>query len=112
MRIEEQIGTDVARVIRDRPMTVFVVDHNGMSLEAFGRIGPPLEDDVISWEDLEIPRSPTPDSSANDRFLGRRRHGRSLFRRCGDGTEIVGIGPGAGSLRLVPERYGIFGNRP
>ena len=35
----EQIGTDVARVMRDDPMTVFVVDHNGTSLEAFGKAG-------------------------------------------------------------------------
>ena len=27
------------------------------------------------------------------------------------GTEIGGIGPGVGSLRLVPERYGIFGKQ-
>ena len=31
--------------------------------------------------------------------------------RFGDGTEIGGIGLGAGSLRLVPERYGIFGKQ-
>jgi hypothetical protein len=35
----EQIGTEVAGVMRDAPMTLFVVDHNGMSLEAFGRSG-------------------------------------------------------------------------
>ena len=35
----EEIGTEVAGVMRDDPMTVFIVDHNGMSLEAFGRSG-------------------------------------------------------------------------
>jgi hypothetical protein len=35
----EQIGTEIAGVMRDDPMTVFVVDHNGLSLEAFGRTG-------------------------------------------------------------------------
>src|SRR5260370_18194738 len=35
----ETIGTDVAGVMRDELMTVFVVDHNGTSLEAFGRTG-------------------------------------------------------------------------
>jgi hypothetical protein len=43
----EQIGTDVARVIRDDPMTVFVVDHNGISLEAFGRDGRLWKTDAI-----------------------------------------------------------------
>ena len=35
----EEIGTDVAGVMRDDPMTVFVVVHNGKNLEAFGRTG-------------------------------------------------------------------------
>jgi len=35
----EQIGTHVAGVMRDPPMTLFLVDHNGMSLEAFGTSG-------------------------------------------------------------------------
>jgi hypothetical protein len=35
----EAIGTEIAGVMRDDPMTVFVVDHNGTSLEAFGRTG-------------------------------------------------------------------------
>jgi hypothetical protein len=35
----EQIGTDVAGVMRDEPSTLFLVDHDGRSLEAFGRNG-------------------------------------------------------------------------
>jgi hypothetical protein len=35
----ETIGMQVAGVMMDYPRTVFVVDHNGMSLEAFGRTG-------------------------------------------------------------------------
>ena len=35
----EEIGMDVAGVMSDEPNTVFVVDHNGKSLEAFGRTG-------------------------------------------------------------------------
>jgi hypothetical protein len=35
----EEIGTEVAGVMRDDPMTVFVVVHNSLSLEAFGRTG-------------------------------------------------------------------------
>jgi hypothetical protein len=35
----EEIGTEVAGVIRDDPMTVFIVVHNSLSLEAFGRTG-------------------------------------------------------------------------
>jgi hypothetical protein len=43
----EQIGTDVAGVMRDDPMTVFVVDHDGISLEAFGRAGRLWRTDAI-----------------------------------------------------------------
>jgi hypothetical protein len=35
----EEIGTEVAGVMRDDPMTVFVVVHNSLSLEAFGKTG-------------------------------------------------------------------------
>ena len=34
--------------MRDEPMTVFIVNHNGMSLEAFGQERPPLETGAIS----------------------------------------------------------------
>jgi len=47
-RLVEQIGTDVAGVTRDGPFTMFVVDHNGMSLEAFGRNGRLWKTDAIS----------------------------------------------------------------
>jgi len=43
----EQIGTDVAGVMRDALMTVFVVDHNGASLEAFGTNGRLWKTDAI-----------------------------------------------------------------
>jgi hypothetical protein len=48
-RLVEQIGTDVAGVTRDGPMTVFIVDHNGMSLEAFGTSGRLWKTDTISF---------------------------------------------------------------
>ena len=35
----EEIGTDVAGVMVDERRTVFIVDHNGKSLEAFGKTG-------------------------------------------------------------------------
>jgi hypothetical protein len=60
----EAIGTDVAGVMRDDPMTVFAVDHNGMSLEAFGRTGRLSKTDPSVAEDFEKWRSPTPSSSA------------------------------------------------
>ncbi|HEX7677232.1 MAG TPA: hypothetical protein VF713_03855 [Thermoanaerobaculia bacterium] len=44
----EQIGTDVAGVMVDEPRTVFIVDHNGMSLEGFGRTGRLWKTDTIS----------------------------------------------------------------
>jgi hypothetical protein len=47
-RLVEQIGTDVARVLRDGPMTVFIVDHNGTSLEAFGQTDRLWKTDTIS----------------------------------------------------------------
>jgi hypothetical protein len=48
-RLVEQIGTDVAGVIRDGPFTVFIVDHNGMSLEAYGTNGRLWKTDTISF---------------------------------------------------------------
>jgi hypothetical protein len=47
-RLVEQIGTDVAGVARDVAMTLFIVDHNGMSLEAFGTNGRLWKTDTIS----------------------------------------------------------------
>jgi hypothetical protein len=35
----EEIGLDVARVLVDEQGTLFIVDHNGLSLEGFGRNG-------------------------------------------------------------------------
>ncbi|HXA19534.1 MAG TPA: hypothetical protein VN380_21270 [Thermoanaerobaculia bacterium] len=44
----EQIGTHVAFVWRDAPNTLLTVDHNGMSLEMFGRSGRLWKTDTIS----------------------------------------------------------------
>ena len=44
----ERTGTEVVGVIRDEPFTLLVVDHNGMSLEAFGRTGRLWKTDTIS----------------------------------------------------------------
>jgi hypothetical protein len=44
----ETVGTDVVRVIHDEPLTLFVVDHGGRSLEAFGRTGRLWKADGIS----------------------------------------------------------------
>jgi len=35
----EEIGTDIVGGIRDEPMTLLVVNHNNLSLEAFGKTG-------------------------------------------------------------------------
>jgi hypothetical protein len=44
----EQTGTEIIGVTRDEnPMTVFVVNHNDMSLEAFGRTGRLWKTDTI-----------------------------------------------------------------
>jgi len=44
----EQIGTHVAGVTVDAPRTLFLVDHNGMSLELFGTSGRLWKTDTIS----------------------------------------------------------------
>jgi hypothetical protein len=44
----ETTGTEVVGTMRDEPLTLFVVDHNGMSLEAFGRTGRLWKTDTIS----------------------------------------------------------------
>src|SRR3954453_12214407 len=44
----ETIGTEVAGVMMNHPRTVFLVDHNGRSLEAFGTSGRLWKTDTIS----------------------------------------------------------------
>lgn len=44
-----RIGTQVFGTMRDEPLTLFVVDHNGMSLEAFGRTGRLWKTHLISY---------------------------------------------------------------
>ena len=44
----EEIGNDVARVHLDEPRTFFVIDHDGKSLEAFGRNGRLWKSGIIS----------------------------------------------------------------
>ena len=64
----EAIGTEVAGVWQDEPLTLFVVDHNGMSLEAFGPTGRLWKTETISaggFRRMTI----TPDS-----LLGEARH--------------------------------------
>jgi hypothetical protein len=41
-------GTEVVGTMRDEPLTLFVVNHNGMSLEAFGKTGRLWKTDTIS----------------------------------------------------------------
>jgi hypothetical protein len=43
----ETIGTEVAGVLRDEPLTLFIVSHNNTSLEAFGRTGRLWKTDTI-----------------------------------------------------------------
>jgi hypothetical protein len=44
----EQIGTHVAFVRMNAPRTLFLVDHNGVSLELFGKTGRLWKTDTIS----------------------------------------------------------------
>jgi hypothetical protein len=46
----EEIGPDVAGVTTDEPRTLFVVDHDGMKLEAFGKSGRLWKTDIISFK--------------------------------------------------------------
>ena len=64
----EEIGSDVARVLLDAPRTVFVVDHAGRSLEAFGRSGRIWKSGVISsggFRELSL---------TDDSLIGEARH--------------------------------------
>jgi hypothetical protein len=45
----EEVGTEVTGVLRDDPMTVFVVNHNDMRLEAFGKTGRLWRTGSIGW---------------------------------------------------------------
>src|SRR5437899_8109689 len=64
----EEIGTDVAGVGSDYPRTVFIVDHNGMSLEAFGKTGRLWKTDIISSGGFR-------ETAITDtRFIGEARH--------------------------------------
>lgn len=63
----EEIGNDVARVHLDEPGTFFVVDHDGKSLEAFGRNGRLWKSGVIScggFRELSL---------TDDRLIGEAR---------------------------------------
>ena len=44
----EAIGTEVVRTMGNNPLTVFIVDHNGRSLEAFGKTGRLWKTHIIS----------------------------------------------------------------
>jgi len=67
-RLVEQIGTDVAGVTRDGPFTVFIVDHDGMKLEAFGTNGRLWKTDTISFKGFR-------DTAFTDTsFIGELRH--------------------------------------
>lgn len=64
----EEIGTEIAGVMRDDPMTLFFVDHNGMSLEAFGRSGRLWKTDAIGsggFRRMAI---------TDDKLVGEARH--------------------------------------
>ena len=45
----ETTGTEVVGIMQDEPLTLFVVNHNGMSLEAFGRNGRLWKTGTISF---------------------------------------------------------------
>jgi len=64
----EEIGTDVAGVMVDERWTMFLVDHNGMSLEGFGKTGRLWKTDTISCGGFR-------DTAVSDtRFIGEARH--------------------------------------
>jgi hypothetical protein len=64
----EEIGTDVAGVMSDYPRTLFIVDHNGMRLEAFGKSGRLWKTDTISFKGFR-------DTAVTDTsFIGEVRH--------------------------------------
>ena len=64
----ETIGTEVAGVMVDDLGTMFLVDHNGMSLEAFGTSGRLWKTDPISFRGFR--NTAVIDTS----FIGEARH--------------------------------------
>jgi hypothetical protein len=71
----EEIGTEVAGVMRDDPMTLFVVDHNGMSLEAFGRTGRLWKTDPIGLRRIS--------TNGDHRHQSRRRSAARIMAGVG-----------------------------
>jgi hypothetical protein len=64
----EEIGADVAGVMSDSPRTMFIVDHDGMKLEAFGKSGRLWKTDAISFKGFR-------DTAVTDTsFIGEVRH--------------------------------------
>jgi len=64
----EEIGPDVAGVLLDDKRTVFLVDHDGMRLEAFGKTGRLWKTDIISFKGFR-------NTAVTDtRFIGELRH--------------------------------------
>jgi hypothetical protein len=65
----EQTGTQIIGVIRDDdPRTLFVVNHNGMSLEAFGRTGRLWKTDTFGSGEFRRM------SITDDNLIGETRH--------------------------------------
>jgi hypothetical protein len=64
----EEIGTEIAGVMRDDPMTVLFVNHNDMSLEAYGRTGRLWKTDTIGSGGLRRM------AITDDKLVGEARH--------------------------------------
>jgi len=66
--IVETTGTEIVGVMGDKPFTLYVVNHNGMSLEAFGRTGRLWKTGPIGLGGLRRM------ALTNDALVGETRH--------------------------------------
>lgn len=64
----EATGTEIIDTLRDEPLTLFVVNHNGTSLEAFGKTGRLWKTDTISAGGFRRM------SITGDELVGEARH--------------------------------------
>jgi hypothetical protein len=70
----EITGTEIVGTIRDEPMTLFIVNHNGMSLQAFGSTGRLWKTDTISSGGFRRM------ARAGDDLVGEARHAAAWVR--------------------------------
>jgi hypothetical protein len=93
----EEIGTDIAGVMSDYARTLFIVDHDGRRLEAFGKNGRLWKTDIISFQGFRD--TAITDTSITGELRHPSRPGWTRFS-VGLATGEVGFGVGGEGSRL------------